>query len=90
MGLIARATTRLRAPLRAGAGLALAAAVCAWVPAEPALAKPSWATGSTRRVANAPVYQCVTCHTSDSPEGCGGECNAFGHAFQANGNAWNA
>jgi hypothetical protein len=90
MGRSAGETTHRRARLRAGAGLALAAAVCAWVPAEPASAKPSWATGSTRRVPNASVYQCLTCHTSDSPEGCGSECNAFGHAFQSNGNAWNA
>jgi hypothetical protein len=79
----------LRIPLRAVAGLALGAA-CAWIPSAPARAKPSWAAGSTRRVPNAPVFQCLTCHTSDSPEGCGSECNAFGHAFQSNGNAWNA
>lgn len=69
---------------------ALGVAILAWAPLHEAAARPEWASGATRRVPNASVYSCLTCHTSFDPGGCGGECNAFGHAFAANSNTWNA
>jgi hypothetical protein len=65
----------------------LLAAAVVWSPAQ-ALAKAEWAVGTTRRVPNASVYLCVTCHTSNAATGCGAQCNAFGLAFKANANAW--